>query len=233
MTTQRLLYALILGLVLATAAPLCGSVPPHSQAPQTTFCVTTLPAGVTTRPTAPASGNPIDGCRFVPPHGEAPQPVFCLAPSPIPLANPPPSATPGAGDPNCRYVLPGRVSRDPVMCVGPAPRGSRVFRLTGVSGHQLALVGQGWWGIPYLVIELREATLTVRITLRPTSRGRFLVGVDRVSPCDRPIYRAHAPHQSGIELRGPMLMCPTRAHPPIPLLTVLRGTLLKVRRVQH
>lgn len=118
------------------------------------------------------------------------------------------------------------------VSVVPPPSGAGpILRFAHVPGHTVSLAGRGWAPRASLSLAVQVGSIITAVQFRTTVRGRFLVAVDRVSLCDRPIFVARdlAAHQ--ITLRGPALGCPSQASPPVPLLAVIHGRRIKPRVV--
>ena len=102
---------------------------------------------------------------------------------------------------------------------------SPTLRFVAKAGYRISLAGIGWAPTARITVTARAGGLR-SVELKPTSQGRFVVGITHIDLCGGSSYVAHDLAGHVATLRGPALMCPNRLPEPDPTLTVLKGRAL-------
>jgi len=102
---------------------------------------------------------------------------------------------------------------------------SPTLRFIVKAGYRISLAGKGWAPTARVTVTARAGGLR-SVQLRPTSQGRFIVGITNIDLCGGSSYAAYDLAGHVATLRGPALMCPNRLPEPDPTLTVLKGRAL-------
>lgn len=100
------------------------------------------------------------------------------------------------------------------------------LRFVAQAGYRIALAGKGWSPVARVTVTARAGGGIRSIQLRPTSRGRFVVGITTIDLCGGSDYTARDLRGDLVTLRGPALECPNRLPEPVPTLMVLKGRVL-------
>jgi hypothetical protein len=103
-----------------------------------------------------------------------------------------------------------------------------------VSGYRFAVAGRYWGSATKVTFSLRqgfpnhEEYPVEGLVVKTAKDGTFLFGLNNIDLCNGEIFKARdfKGHRAGII--GPVMNCAPNPHPPIPVLTVVRGTMVAI-----
>lgn len=101
----------------------------------------------------------------------------------------------------------------------PAPS----LRLVALPGYRLGVAGAGWGARHKVTFSLQQQSRVVGLELRAARAGRFTIGVRNIDLCNGEVFVARDLHGDRVQIEGPPLACPASLHPPVPVLTVVKG----------
>lgn len=102
----------------------------------------------------------------------------------------------------------------------PAP----LLRLVPAQGYQLAVAGKNWNPRSRVTLALAQGDRVAGLEVRASGDGTFEVGVKHIDLCGGEAITVRDFFDHEVTVHGPRLMCPTRSNPPVPVLTILRGS---------
>jgi len=98
-----------------------------------------------------------------------------------------------------------------------------MLRFTPATGFALAVQGSGWQPQARIVFWVSAGGKIAGRELIATGDGSFVMGINGVNVCDRPIFQARDLHGARARLQGPALGCSQRADVPRAQLHVVAG----------
>lgn len=105
----------------------------------------------------------------------------------------------------------------------PAGQAHPTLRFVNEKGYRISVKGVGWSHKTRVTFAVRQGSTTEGLELRTTAKGPFVVGVNNIDLCGRSLFKTRDFKGHSARVRGPALECASPDHPPVPVLTVVKG----------